>query len=110
MGRWLSMAVLAGLIAGCGSFMPVIPGNPDRLGIGVSAARPAAAGTAEPDADVSHTLQWKVSQLCTNGSDRISQNFEPAEQDQQLVDWQLRCSPYHLSFIGLFPLPAVLNF
>jgi hypothetical protein len=109
MGRWLLMAVLAALISGCGSLMPVIPGDPDRLVIGVSAARPAA-DNQEPSAEVAHALDWKVSQICTDGYARLNQTFEPAEQDQQLVDWQLRCNPYHLSVFGLFPAPAILDF
>ena len=46
MMRWLGIALLAGVLAGCGSFESSVVGPPDRLEIGVLAARPDAG--AEP--------------------------------------------------------------
>jgi hypothetical protein len=106
MCRWLWVAALAGLLSGCGtvgdvlgqSVSPSLPSNPARNVLGVSVARPAA-GTAEPDAQLVQQLEWKAGQICTRGYDRTRQDIEPAEADQQLVDWQLRCRPYHFSFL-----------
>lgn len=107
MRRWLLVAALAGLLSGCGtvgdvlsqSVSPSVPSDPAREVIGVSVARPAAAGTANPDAQVTQQLEWKAGQICTNGYDRTRQDIEPAEADQQFVDWQLRCRRYHFSFL-----------
>jgi len=108
MMRWLGMALLAGLLAGCGSFESSVVGPPDRLEIGVSAARPDA-GAAPPDAAVTRQLDWKVAQICTHGEDRVAQETEPAEQGQQLVDRRLRCEPYRLSIFGV-PAPLLPYF
>jgi hypothetical protein len=96
MRRWLIPILIPALLAACGSFSPSFTGDPDRLVHGVSVARPAA-GDAEPDDAVTQALNWKVSQICTHGADRLKQDIEPAEDGQQLIDWQLRCKPYHLS-------------
>lgn len=108
MRRWLWVAAFAGLLSGCStveglgdaavqSVAPSVSVDPARDVLGVSAARPVA-GTAAPDARLTQQLGWKVSQICTGGYDRVRQDIEPAEADQQFIDWQLRCRRYHLSF------------
>lgn len=96
MGRWLALGVLAAMVSACGSFSPSLPGDPARLVIGVSAARPAA-GTAAPQGQSRKILAWKIGQICTHGATRLRQDFDSAEQGRQFVDWQFRCTPYHLA-------------
>jgi hypothetical protein len=105
MRRWLLLAALGGLVAACA----LAPPEPDREVFGVSAARPATAGTAPPDARVQSVLDWKASQICTIGWDTVGERVDPAEEGQQMVDRQLRCTPYHLAlpFIGPLPLPTL---
>jgi hypothetical protein len=90
--RWL----IAGLCAGLAACVPVAR-DPVRDVIGVSAARPTS-GDQAPDDATTGLLAWKASQLCTNGYDMVRQDIESAEDDQQLVDWQLHCAYYtHVS-------------
>jgi hypothetical protein len=76
-----------------------VPSDPAREVIGVSVARPAAAGTASPDARVTQQLEWKAGQICTNGFDRTRQDIESAEADQHFVVRQLRCRRDHFAIL-----------
>ena len=107
MRRWLWVAALAALLSGCStvgglgdalvqSVNPSVPSDPARDVFGVSVARPAA-GTTAPDDQLKQQLEWKVGQICTTGHDEVRQDIEPAEANQQFIDWQLRCRRYHLS-------------
>jgi hypothetical protein len=90
MRSWLLFAV-AGLTAGC----TVAP--PDRLVLGVSGDRPAGASNEAADAGMRKFLDWKANEICTRGYETVSVDTLAAEQDQQIVDEELRCRPYHLS-------------
>jgi len=93
MPRWL----IAGLCAACAAACVPVDRDPARDVIGVSVARPASGDRAPDDATTS-LLAWKTAQICTNGYDLVRQDIEPAEDDQQLIDWQLRCAYYtHVS-------------
>jgi hypothetical protein len=105
----LVVAGLALLLAGCDTVSGVehaavqsvrrqVPGEPEREVLGISAARPDAGATA-PDEAVTGQLDWKARQLCTNGYDIARQDFESAEANRQLVDWQVLCRPYRVAFI-----------
>jgi len=86
MKAWLVLA-LAALVAGC---VPV-DRDPARDVIGVS----AATGKATDDAAAPKLLAWKADQICTvPGYDVQKKDVEPAEDGQQIADWQLRCRPY----------------
>jgi len=86
MQAWLILA-LAALVAGC---VPV-DRDPARDIIGVS----AATGNGTDDAAAQQLLALKASQICTvPGYDVQKKDIEPAEDKQQIVDWQLRCEPY----------------
>ena len=86
MKTWLVLA-LAALAAGC---VPV-ERNPARDVFGVS----AAAAHATHDAAAQKLLAGKAGQICTvPGYDVEKQDVEPAEGNQKIVDWQLRCRPY----------------
>jgi hypothetical protein len=102
MGRWLLGAALAGLLAGCGTFTGTVATDPSRTLFGVEVSQPAPPpGDAAAQADAAKTLQWKVSQICTTGYGPVHEDVEPAESDHQIVDWQLRCSPYCFSLLGV---------
>ena len=105
MGRWVTVAS-ALLVASCGTFAGTVPGdnNRDRLGVVVHQATSGDAATAEPDS--LRKAAWKASQLCTQGYDQLALNVVPAENDQQLVDLQVRCRIYGLSVLGV-PLAGV---
>jgi hypothetical protein len=93
MPRW----VIAGLCAGLSTACVPVDRDAARDVIGVSAARPAS-GKDAPDAATQALLDWKSRQICTNGYAMVGQDIEVAEDDQQLVDWQLRCRLYtHVS-------------
>lgn len=86
MKAWLVLA-LAALVAGC---VPV-DRDPARDVIGVS----AATGEAADVAAAQPLLAWKADQICTApGYDVQKKDVAPAEDKQQIVDWQLRCEPY----------------
>jgi hypothetical protein len=93
--RWLMMAALAGLTSGCLG----VDRDQARETIGVSLARPADAGNAPPDEKQQALLDMKARQVCTNGYDRLKEDIEPAEDNLQIVDWQVRCRPYSLMWI-----------
>lgn len=89
MKAWFVVAVAA-LAAGC---VPV-DRDPARDVIGVSAAAGNTADAAH-DAAAQKLLAWKAGQICTHsGYDVTRQDVEPVEEQQQLLDWQLRCRPY----------------
>lgn len=97
MPRLILVVFCAGLVAGC----LAVDRDPSRTLLGVSAARPAMADPAAPDAATPKVLEWKVSQICTNGDDTMAQEVEAAEDNQQIVDRQLRCRAYRF----MSPLP-----
>ena len=90
MRPWLCLAGLAALLAACSTVSP-----PDRLVFGVSGDRPAAkAGDAEADANMRTFLDGKANQICTQGYDTVKVDTLAAEQEQQIVDEELRCKTY----------------
>jgi len=93
--RRLMMVALAGLTAGCLG----VSRDAARETIGVSLARPTDASNAPADEKQQALLDWKARQVCTNGYDRLKEDIEPAEDNLQIVDWQLRCRPYSLMWI-----------
>lgn len=101
MGRWLMSAVLAAMLAGCGTFDGSVPTDPARVTFGVSATQPGVGEFAAPDAQSLQTLQWKVSQICTHGYRLQRQAVDPGQDGMQFADWQLRCNPYGLSVLGV---------
>jgi hypothetical protein len=105
MRRWLLLAAMSGIVAACA----LAPPEPDREVFGVSATRPASAGTAPFGAEVQSVLEWKASQLCTIDWETVRERVDPAEDGQEMPDRQLRCTPYRLAlpFIGPLPLPTL---
>jgi hypothetical protein len=101
MGRLIWIAMVGALVASCGSFDGAVPGDPAREVLGVSAHQPGSSAAPTVDGDTARKLDWKVSQLCTGGYVGRAQALEPAENDQLLVDWKLRCRPYELSIFGV---------
>lgn len=102
MRRLLPIAGLVLLLAGCDienglgaaigqSFMPAVPNDPARDVFGVSAP------VATSDAATASQLDFKVSQLCTNGADEQQQTLVPAEDTKQFAIRALTCRPYRLS-------------
>ncbi len=89
MGRFLFLTVFAALLAGC---VP-IASDPARDEFGVSTARPDAGTAAPGEAEVAK-LDWKADRLCTRGYTQTSQELDPAEAGQQIVDMKLRCGHY----------------
>jgi len=100
-------AGLAALLSACGSFTGTIPNVPSRDAVGVTVHQQGAdSTTVSPDAQ--RKLDWKVSQICTLGSQPLGDTLLPAENNQQMVDRQLYCAPYGfnmlgVSFAGLIP-------
>ena len=102
MRRFLPLLGLLFLVSACGtgeglasavtqSFSPSVPIDPARDTIGVTApVEPTEAATSQG-------LDWKVSQLCTNGADSQQQTTVPAEEGRQIAVRTLTCKPYHLS-------------
>lgn len=81
---------LAAAVAGC---VPV-DRDPAREMFGVSAASGAGVD-AQNAAAAQRLLAWKAAQICTvSGYDVEKRDVEPAEDHQQILDWQLRCRPY----------------
>jgi len=81
------VVAVAALVAGCVS----VDRDPARDVIGVS----AATGKGTDDAAAQRLLAWEASQICTaSGYDVQKKDVEPAEDQQQIADWQLRCVPY----------------
>jgi hypothetical protein len=93
MRRWLPIAALA-LLAGACSARP-----PDRLVLGVSGDRPAGAATPEADAEMRRFLDWKLGQICTLGYETLQVSTLSAEGDVQIVDEQVRCKGYDVTFL-----------
>jgi hypothetical protein len=89
MGRFLYLAVLTTLLAGC---VP-IAADPARDEFGLSTARTDAGSAAPTDADAAK-LSWKAGQICIHGNLRTQQDLEPAEAGQQIIDMRLRCGHY----------------
>lgn len=86
MRAWL-IVTLAALVAGC---VPV-DRDPARDVIGVS----AATGNAADDGAAQKLLAWKANQICTvPGYEVQKKDVEPAEDQEKVLDWQLRCEPY----------------
>jgi hypothetical protein len=77
-------------------------GEPDRLVFGVSADRPAGGSTAEADVQLRGVLDAKLNQICTLGYDLVKVDTMAAEDNQQLVDEEVRCKPYTFGFSNLF--------
>ena len=96
----LMVASLAGLSA-CGSFSGTVPSDPGRTVLGVVVHQSGAADSAAVAPDTVQKLEWKTSQLCTQGYVPAAQDSALAEQDEQLVSWDLRCRPYVLSVFGV---------
>lgn len=102
MRRLLPIAGLIPLLAGCDtgdglgeavaqSFNSTVPIDSARNVIGVSA--PAATS----DQATASRLDFKVSQLCTDGIDEQQQTMVPAEEGKQFAVRAGVCRPYHLS-------------
>ncbi|MDE2228864.1 MAG: hypothetical protein KGL11_07490 [Alphaproteobacteria bacterium] len=93
MKTWLVLAVAA-LATGC---VPV-DRDPARDVIGVSAASDNT-GDASADAAAQKLLAGKAGQICAvPGYDVAKKDVEPAEGNQRIVDWELRCAYYtHVS-------------
>lgn len=108
MRQLLVVAAMGGLLGGCGSLSATLPEDAARDQFGVSASRPASAGTSDPDPQVRQLLEWHANQICTSGYDFIQQSFDEAEADQQIVDWAVRCQPYRLAVPIPFSHPLTL--
>jgi hypothetical protein len=80
---------LLGLLSGC---VPISI-DPARDQFGVSTARPDAAAAGPTDPQLAE-LDRKARQICTIGYQGAAPTVQPASNDQQLVDQQLRCSHY----------------
>lgn len=102
MRRMLPILGMMLLLSGCGtaeglgaavsqSFSPTVPTDPARDAFG------AAAPVEATEAATNQGLDWKVSQLCTNGSETQQQTNVPAEEGQQIAVRSIICRPYHVS-------------
>jgi hypothetical protein len=67
---------------------------PERLVFGVSGDRPGGSSSEAADAEMRKFLDWKANQICTLGYQPVKVDTLAAEQDQQIVDEELRCRPY----------------
>lgn len=92
MPRWLLIVALAATLGAC-----TFPTDPDRLVFGVSGARPASATSPKDDAEMRQFLDAKVDQICTLGYDPVKVETLNAEDNQQIVDEELRCRDYHVT-------------
>jgi hypothetical protein len=101
MGRLLLVAGLAATLSACGTFDGTVTGDLNREVLGVSSPQPGGSDTAVASDSAKAANDWKTSQICTLGYNRLSEDVEPAELDRQLVDWQLRCKPYDFSLPGI---------
>lgn len=94
----LSIALLAGLLAGCSNF----PTEPDRMVFGVSGDRAAGETSPEADASMRSFLDARLNQICTQGYDPVKVDTLAAEENKQLVDLDARCKEYRFSLINSF--------
>jgi hypothetical protein len=101
MGRWLTVAALAALLAGCGTFDGTLPGDPAREVFGVATTQAGTSEYASPTTASLATLQWKTNQICTAGDSLVRQAVDPGQNGMQFADWRLRCRPYSFSFLGI---------
>lgn len=107
-------AGLAGLLAACNTFAGTVPGDPARDNFGVSTHQPSQGDSGAVDQPSVRALNWQLAQICTLGHETVTQDIDSAERDEQLVDWQTRCSSYRLSILGLslagiVPQPKLLG-
>lgn len=79
---WVAILLMAGLSA-CGTI-----GDDLRYRFGVSADRPAPAGSTEA------LLAWKANQICTTGYEVVGQDTVKTEEGGQIADNHLQCNPY----------------
>ncbi len=90
---WTTALVVAASVAACTTNAP-----PERLVFGVSGDRVAVASTPEADAETRRFLDWKVNKICTLGYDTVKVETLAAEENRQIVNENVRCSPYtHVS-------------
>ncbi|HLJ63417.1 MAG TPA: hypothetical protein VKT70_04880 [Stellaceae bacterium] len=82
--------ILAGLLGACG----MVDQDPSRDVFGVSASRPASQPN---DAKLHQYLEGRVLQICTHDYHLEKEEVEQGENQQVLVDWLVRCEPYHLT-------------
>jgi len=101
MVRWLGAIALAALLAGCGSFDGSLPGDPAREIFGISTPQSGAENNTAVSPEAAKALAWKTRQVCTGPDQLQREDVEPAEPPRQLVDRQIRCSPYRLSILGV---------
>lgn len=94
MRRRLIVAASVALTAATGACST--PADPSRLVFGVSAERPATSSTAEADAQTRAFLDWKLNQICTLGYDTVKVDTLAAEDNNQIVEEDVRCKPYRL--------------
>ena len=97
MRRWLLIAMLAAATGACST-----PREPDRMVFGVSVSRPAGEASPEADAQLRGFLDAKLNQVCTLGYDTVNVDTAPAEDNQQLVDEEVRCKDYAFGIANLF--------
>lgn len=94
MSRLPYLFVLLGLLSGC---VPMFI-DPARDQFGVSTARPDA-GAAPPSPEQLNALNTKGQEICTTGTQTQPPTVQPAQNDQQIVNQNLRCGHYdHLNF------------
>src|SRR5579863_1067907 len=93
MGRSLYLVVLLGISSMALSACVPIAIDPARDQFGVSTARPDA-GAAGPAGPELAELDRKAQAICTTGYHGAAPTVQPAQNAQQLVDQQLRCSHY----------------
>jgi hypothetical protein len=92
MHHWLPIAALALLACACAER------EPDRLVLGVSGDRPAAAPAAEADAEMRRFLDWKLGQICTQGYTTLKAETVSAEGEKQIVNEVAQCNGYDVDF------------
>lgn len=94
MSRSAYLIVLLGLLSGCAPMY--IDSARDQFG--VSTARPDASATP-PSAEQLNALDTKGHEICTTGTEAQPPTIQPAQNDQQIVNQDLRCGHYdHINF------------
>jgi hypothetical protein len=94
-GDWMRFSLLlavAAMLAACTT------APPERLVFGVSGERAAGSASEAADAEMRRFLDWKANQICTQGYETVKVDTLAAEEDQQIVDEELRCRPYRWRF------------